>query len=211
MLAQQGLVISESDVKLPLFLVILFSICLVGCFGEKAITHPKVNPAAAAEQAISLYDSDGDGKISKEEAKKTALDPEKGWDANGDGSIDQAEIENRLTTYEAMKPGLQMNISCRVLHKRKPLEGAEVVYEPEAFLGGSTPKASGTSNAEGVVGLVSEELSDATLQGVYTGLYLVRITHPTVEIPAKYNTETELFVELSPMDMQNDTPTFSIK
>ena len=48
-------------------------------------------------------------------------------------------------------------------------------------------------------------------EGSIPGLYAVRITHPTVDIPAKYNTETELFVELSPMDMQNETPTFNIK
>lgn len=201
--------------KLPLLsrqllILVLGWSFVVGCDGQ-AVKRPTVDPAAAAEQAIAAYDADGDGAISKDEAKKSALSPDRGWDQDGDGSIDQAEIENRLTTYDAMKPGLQLNITCRVLKKRKPLEGAEVVYEPEAFLGEAIPPARGITGPGGNADIVSDEISDPSLRGVHTGLYLVRITHPTEEIPAKYNTETELFVELSPMDMQHEVPTFQIK
>ena len=194
------------------FLCMLIScFFLVGCNSQKTLKNPKVDPLAAAAMAMKAYDSDSDGKISAAEAKRTALDPKNGWDSNGDGGIDETEIVNRLTTYDAMKPGLQMNITCTVIYNRKPLVGAEVVYEPEPFLGGSVPVATGTTDEDGIATMVAKEIADPSLQGMYTGLYLVRITHPDVEVAANYNTETELFVELSPMDMQTQSPTFRLK
>lgn len=191
-------------------LLILLCCGAVGCTGQKSANGP-VDPATAAQEAIAAYDADGDGQISKSEAKKTALDPENGWDANGDGSIDASEIESRLATYEAMKPGLQMNTLCTIRHKRRPLEGAEVVYEPETFLGDSVPSARGITNGEGVADMVSEGITDPMFQGVYTGLYKVRVSHPDKKIGKAYNEETELFIELSPMDMQTENPTFDVK
>ena len=196
------------------FLACTLFCCLIllsGCNGQKTLTRPSIDPAAAAQQAMELYDANSDGKIDKTEAKKTALDPQKGWDANGDGAIDQAEIESRLTTYDAMKPGLQMNISCTVVQKRKPLAGATVVYEPEPFLGGAVPAAEGITNDQGVANMVARDLEDPSLQGMHTGLYLVKITHPDSEVPAKYNTETELFIELSPMDFQTANPVYNLR
>lgn len=196
------------------FLHCFIAVCfmsVVGCPGQNKLTIPKIDPVSAAAEAIKLYDADGDGAIDKSEAKKTALDPSKGWDSDDDGRISESEISNRLTTYEAMKPGVQMNVMCTVLHKGRPLEGAEVTYEPEPFLGGAVPLASGTTDAEGIAEMVAPEISDPTLKGMHTGLYHVRITHPEKEIAAKYNTETELFIELSPMDMQSVQPIFKLK
>lgn len=196
--------------KFLLCLLATCSICFVGCTGEPKLTNPKIDPAAAASEAMKSYDTDGDGKISKEEAKKCALDPNNGWDSDQDGSISESEIANRLTTYDAMKPGVQLNIMCTVLHNRRPLVGAEVLYDPEPFLGGTVPPATGITNEEGIAEMAAE-IADPTLKGLYTGLYRVRITHPDVEISPNYNTETELFIELSPMDMQRLTPTFKLK
>ena len=195
-----------------------FYICLLSCVivflsgcSQQSLTSPTIDPAKAAAAAMKQYDADSDGSISAAEAKKSSLDPKKGWDADGNGSIEKSEIADRLTTYDAMKPGLQMNITCKVLHKRKPLEGAEVVYEPEAFLGGSVPTANGTTDADGNATMIAKDIADPTLQGMHTGSYLVRITHPDIELDAKYNTETEFSIELSPLDMSRESPIFRLK
>ena len=43
------------------------------------------------------------------------------------------------------------------------------------------------------------------------GIYRVGITHDDVETPAKYNTETELGFELSPIEFDRDTADFCLK
>jgi len=191
--------------------VCLFLIAIAGCDSEPKLTSPKLNPEDAAAKAIAAYDTDSDGQLSKDEAKKCALDPAAGWDANNDGKIDESEIVDRLTTYDAMKPGLQMNVTCRVFFKGKPLVGAEVVYEPEEFMGGAVCAASGTTDEDGVAGMVADELVDPTMQGMHTGLYKIRVTHPEKDLAPKYNTETELFVELSPLDMMTKAPVLKLK
>ena len=92
------------------------------------------------------------------------------------------------------------------------MEGAEVVFEPEGFLGGSVEEGTGTTDMEGVAEMVAEEIvkDDPTLRGIRASLYKVRITHPDVKLPAKYNDDTELFFELSPIEMI-DPPTFKLK
>ncbi len=183
---------------------------IVGCDSDPTLTSPKFNPEEAAAKAIEAYDSDSDGQISKAESRKCALDPKAGWDANNDGNIDETEIADRLTTYEAMKPGLRTNASCTVLFKNRPLVGAEVVYEPEEFMGGAVCSASGTTDEEGIASIIADELEDPTIPGIHTGLYRVRITHPDKDLAAKFNSETELFVELSPLDMMTKSPVFKL-
>ena len=187
-------------------------VILTGCPGGSApIAAPKVDPADAAAAAMAEYDTNKDGKISNSEAKLTALDPKLGWDADGDGSISESEISDRLTTYEAMQPGIQ-SMTCRVIYRRQPLRDAEVVFEPEGFLGDSIETATGTTDVEGYAEMVAEEVvkNDPTLRGIRASLYKVRITHPEVNLPAKYNDETVLFFELSPMEMI-DPPVFNLQ
>lgn len=171
---------------------------------------PTVDPVAAAAAAIAEYDTDSDGSISKDEAKASAMDPKAGWDADEDGAISESEIVERLEMYEAMKPGIQ-SLTCTVVFRGRPLRDADVVFEPEAFLGGAIEVATGTTDGNGIAELVIEEVlkEDPMLRGIRAALYKVRVTHPEVEIGAKYNDETTLFFELSPMDMI-DPPVFKV-
>lgn len=183
-----------------------------GCgLSSSKVVAPPVDPAEAASRAMEEYDTNSDGKIDKTEAKQTVLDAKAGWDADGDGSISEDEIRERLERYEALKPGIQ-SMTCTVLWRNRPLENAEVVFEPEAFLGESVEMANGTTDENGIAELVAEEVAkeDPTLRGIRAALYKVRITHPDLDIPARYNTETTLFFELGPMDMVLP-PTFRMK
>ena len=188
------------------------AIALSGCpEGGGTISAPKLNPAAAAANAIAEYDANSDGLIDKTEAKASVLDPTKGWDADGDKKISEDEIRERLDRYEKLSPGIQ-SMTCTVFYRGRPLPDADVVFEPEAFLGGAVEVGTGTTDLEGVAEMVAEEVvkNNPTHRGIRASLYKVRITHPEVDLPAKYNDETTLFFELSPMDMI-DPPRFSLK
>lgn len=185
---------------------------VVGCSsGGSAVVAPKIDPVEAAAAAIAEYDANSDGSISSDEAKVSALDPKFGWDADGDGDISEQEIVDRLTMYEALKPGINM-MTCSVLYRGRPIQGATVTFEPEGFLGDAIEVATGTTDIDGTAEMVAEEIlaKDPTLRGIRAGLYKVRVTHPEVKISPKYNEETTLFFELSPMDMIQP-PVFRVK
>jgi hypothetical protein len=186
-------------------------LCVVGCSSEKPVTAPKLDPAAAAELAMQEYDSDSDGKISKAEAKKTAMDPKKGWDSDGDGAISADEVQARLERYEALKAGIQ-TLTCTVRFRGDFLPDAEILFDPEPFLGETAVMAEGTTDGYGQAEITAPSISeqDPTLQGIRCGLYRVRITHPKLDIPKKYNEDTTLFFELSPFDNVL-MPTFELR
>ena len=133
------------------------------------------------------------------------------WDTDRDNKISEEEIRARLERYEAVKPGM-IEISCVVLLNNVPLDGAEVVFEPEAFLAGSIETARGTTDANGSAVMIIPEVveQDPTLTGLRTGLYKVKITHPDVQIPPKYNEQTTLTLELSPIE-NILTPVFKLR
>ncbi len=181
---------------------VLLLLVFLGCDDSAALLEtPDLDVAEAAAAAIAQYDTDQDGTISSAEAKRTALDPRAGWDTDRDNKISEEEIRARLELYEARKPGM-IEQSCTVFLNNIPLDGAEVVFEPEEFLGGSIETARGTTDANGSANMIIPEIveQDPTLTGLRTGLYKVKITHPNVEIPARYNEETTLTIELSPVE-----------
>lgn len=205
-------VTDSSSSRLGLLLLFVAVAGISGCNGgSTAITAPKLDPAAVATAAISEYDTNSDGAIDKKEAKLSALDPAAGWDGDGNGKISEAEISDRLTRYEQISPGIQ-SMTCRVFYRGRPMEGAKVVFEPEAFLGDLVEEGTGITDIEGVAEMVAEDIvkEDPTLRGIRASLYKVRITHADVELPARYNTDTELFFELSPIEMI-DPPVFKLK
>jgi hypothetical protein len=85
----------------------------------------------------------------------------------------------------------------------QPLAGAQVLFEPEAFLGDEIKKATGTTNQFGDVApvIAKEDRANPTLPGgVHFGLYKVRISKQAggkETIPARYNSETTIGQEVS--------------
>jgi len=114
--------------------------------------------------------------------------------------VTREEIQKRMEKFAATKVGL-MKFLCRVSHNGQPLSGATVTLRPEPFMNDAVKVASGVTDASGKVQVeIADELlptSDRGLHAMQPGLYRVEITHPTVTLPAKYNTETTLGREVS--------------
>lgn len=175
-----------------------------GCSGRPArVKAPSINAGSAASEAMSLYDKNGDGVIGGEELDavpvfkyEAAL---KRADSNGDGKISEDEIKARIESWQESKVGLT-SYTCQVYYKSarnprlQPLEGATVTYEPEPFLGENVKQAVGKTTTGG---MASVGIPNNDPPGAQCGYYKVRITHDTMTIPAKYNTNTTLGDEIS--------------
>jgi len=175
-----------------------------GCSrGPERIHPPALDAAAAAAAAVQQYDTDGDGKIAGEEldeapALKQAL---ANLDTDGDQAVTAAEIEARIDSWRQSRMGLA-SVSCAITKGGKPLEGATLTFDPENFLGDGYVAATGETDEYGMVVPSIPTTGPTDPPGVPPGFYLVRITHPTLDIPAKYNSETTLGQEVA-LDARN--------
>ena len=178
---------------------------MAGCRrGPATVKQPAIDPAAAGREALSAYDTDGNGTISGQElAASPALEAAlKRLDTNGDGGVSADEVAARVKAWKAMRTGLA-SVRFHVTLDGQPLAGARVALEPESFLGTHVKPASGETNQFGDVSpsVAREDLPDPSLPGgVHFGLYRVRVTKAAggkETLPARYNTETTLGQEIS--------------
>jgi len=177
---------------------------LIGCSrGPAQFAAPEVDSQAAAGEAVKLYDANGDGALSKEELAQCpgVLSKLAIYDQDGGGSIDEQEILHQISAlFKNGTGGTKLN--CLITYKGKPLSGAIVVLEPEPYLGDGVQTATGTTDGAGAaqMGIPPEFVPEhlRRMKSVHYGTFKVRVTHPTISIPAKYNTETELGYETEP-------------
>lgn len=175
-----------------------------GCSGgPDRVKPPRIDTGTAAVQAIELYDSNHDGKLSKEELAKcpgvlVAFD---GYDTNHDKSVDQEELRSHLAHLLRNGTGATQ-LACVVTYQGKPLSGAKIVLEPEPYLGNDIQPAEGVTSSYGSadVGMPADKAPAALkdMKLIQYGTFKVRVTHPTIAIPAKYNTETTIGYETIP-------------
>ena len=189
-------------------LLALGAVCIgiIGCSSKpSALKPPVLDPESAAKEAMSLYDQDGDGRLSAEELKacpgiQSSLEI---YDQDGDESVSEAELAARLKRFVDHNVALS-RVSATVRLDQKPLGGATVRFVPEAYLGDETKEAVGITRKGGSASIAvpDEDLPENQkgIRGVNSGTYRVEITHPEIEIPAKYNTETTLGYETKPGD-----------
>jgi hypothetical protein len=118
------------------------------------------------------------------------------YDKDGNQSISNDEISGRLSQLLKYGVGLT-SLQCEVRMNGRPLKDAEVVFEPEPYLGDEVKAARGVTNGRGLVqmSIPTEQLPPAqqALKAIHFGTYKVRVNHP--KVPAKYNTETTLGYE----------------
>lgn len=199
----------------------LVSMCLaavvasfVGCSGTPArISTPRVDASDAANQAIELYDADGDSALDKEElaACPAVLAMMGLYDRDSDGRVSHDELANRLDQLYGQKVGLTQ-LSVQVDYRGTSLADAQVVLEPEPYLGAAIEPAQGTTNERGIAMMTipADALPDSLRNRKFLqcGTYKVRITHPQIDLPAKYNTETTLGYETQ---LGNPSVTFDLR
>lgn len=190
----------------PHFTCLTISLCcIVGCTGRSGrLFPPNIDATAAAAELIAEYDTNKNSAIDGTEldripAIKSALSK---YDTNGDRQVSADEIGARIESWQIV-PVASMPISCTVRRGRQPLPNATVVLEPEAPFAGQLLRAAGTTDKGGFAQLAirPDGEEQRSISGVQCGLYKVRITAPLGggrELPAKYNRETQLGVEIAP-------------
>jgi hypothetical protein len=193
---------------------VLAGVLMCGCsFGPSRVEVPQLDPAEAASAAVEQYDTDKDQNISQSESSACPglAGSFKLYDANQDGQVSKAEIQSRL---EAMLGSGIGRMPCMLVvyagDSNNPIEGAKVRVVPESFLGGAIQRGEGVTNPNGIAKPVTVDAPPG-LPGIELGLYRVQITHDSLKIPARYNTQTELGFELSPLERNRDTFEFRLK
>jgi hypothetical protein len=181
--------------------IVAASISVAGCNrGPVPVRIPRVDPAAASQGAVELYDTNGDGQLSKQEltACPGILRNLSIYDADSNNSVTQGEIETRLHNFFPPNVGVT-KLSVHVSLDGRSLAGATVKFIPEAYLGGDIKPAGGitTDRGNATIDIRDQDApeSEHGLSGIHFGTYKVQVTHPTLPIPAKYNTETTLGYE----------------
>lgn len=181
--------------------VILFVVA--GCNrGPGTISPPDVDASSAAAQAVELYDRNADGQLSKDEwsASPALVAVAASYDKSGDGTLSDDEIIAGIAAWEQSGVGAR-TVPFVVRWNGRPLAGATVRLAPAPFLEDAVKAASGETGASGggQLSLASEDRprNAPKIPLMQPGLYHVEITHPSTKIPAKYNTQTTLGIEIT--------------
>jgi hypothetical protein len=185
---------------------------IVGCHsaGPSAIKVPSVNPNAAAQKALEIYDKDANGALDSVElaACPGLLTASANYDTNRDGQISRDEVAARLANLYSSGIGLT-NVNCRVLAGGQPLAGAKMRFVPESFLAGAIMTAVGTTDQNGTAVIAIEDESlpadQRALRSMQPGIYRVEIEHPSVKKPA-----TSLGCEIDPTSRGGTEPVFRL-
>lgn len=176
---------------------------LTGCSqGPARVAAPNVDCEAATDRALELYDSDHSGSFSKSELANcpAVLQNLPAYDQNADGTVSREEFVARLGELYGKRVGLT-EVDCQITFQGRPLEGATVVFEPEPYLGEEIPVARGTTDSMGSAPMaidgeyLPESLRSRNKKLTKVGSFKVRITHPSIQLPAKFNTKTTLGYE----------------
>jgi hypothetical protein len=161
-----------------------------------------VDAGDAAEAAIQELDKNADGKLAKDEwtASPALVVSIEQYDNNGDSILDADEIENGIEAWQQTGVGARP-LPFKVLLNGRPLAGAIVRIEPVSFLRDAVKIATGQTSpgGGGHLSLAPEDMPEnaPNMPLVQPGLYRVEITHPSIRIPPKYNTETTLGIEIT--------------
>ena len=180
-------------------LLALCFVAVLGCSrGPGRLHMPPISASSAGSEAIEMYDTDQDGKISGTELDKCpALKAAMAQiDTTGEGAITADQIAERIKAWQNSKLG-RMSLSCTVLRNGRPLPDAEVRLVPEKFLGENVKTAKGKTDRNGVAMISVETTDRSDPPGVAPGLYRVEITKAGENIPAKYNAQTTLGQEVA--------------
>ena len=184
--------------------VVVYCLIAVGCSGRPAaIEPPNIDSQKVAESAIEQYDSNSDGTIDRNELESApslrfSIDR---IDTNDDSLVVVDEVAKFAQQHWVDRATGIIRVKCEVQLDGRPLDGATVVLEPEAFLDGTVKPASGvTRGGTASLDVSDEDRPHPNAHGVQNGLYLVRISkvvNGKEQIPEKYNIHTTLGCEVA--------------
>jgi len=185
-----------------------------GCIRSPSrIVPPSIDADAAGQEAIKMYDTNKDGKISGAEFDKVPslkqLLP--GVKSLRDKGVTAADITARLKAWQATRVGRIGSVNCHITRNGKPLAGAEVKFVPEKFLGTNMPVCTGTTGLDGYASMSAPVSGPDDVPGVPPGFYRVEVTKPGENIPAKFNTQTIFGDEVAPDIMRMTGYDFDLK
>jgi hypothetical protein len=168
------------------------------------VRQPYIDPSDAGQQAMEIYDTDGDGRVAGAELEKApglkAALPR--LDSNSDNAVTADEVAARVEAWKRAGIGL-MSFGFTVTLNGSPLSGATVRFEPEPFLGDEIKSATTTTNhlGGGSATIAKEDRPDPSFPpGMQLGLYKVKISKMNggkETIPAAYNENTILGQEVA--------------
>jgi len=178
---------------------------LSGCSQRPGRVAPTdIDPEEVAQALIAEHDKDGNGTLSAEELRTVAAIQtcQDDYDRNGDSQISPVELTENFQRIFDGKVGL-ITASCRVTRNGRPLPDALVYFVPISVFADVLPVAGGITGRNGVTDLSIRQddlpKNAPKVQGlIRPGLYFVEVTHPSMQIPVKYNKQTELGYEVTP-------------
>lgn len=183
----------------------LIGLCVLasGCSNRPSRVHPPaLDPPAAAAKALASFDANADGRLGDQEldACPGLKAGARAVDTNQDGSLSADEIAARIQQWSATRVAL-VAVNCTVVRNGQPLTGAAVKLVPEEFLGPNIKPAAGVSDRSGRVAI---QVDGVPISGLATcGFYRVEISRVEAgqeTVPAKFNRETTLGVEITEGD-----------
>jgi hypothetical protein len=187
--------------------VLTIALLCTGCSDRPSRMSAPEFASSAAADAIAAYDSNGDGALDAKEldAAPAIRAASSRIDTNHDNRITAAEIQKCLDTWKRSKLAL-MQVAVTVRFAGRPLANANVTFIPEKWLGPNIQSAHGTTDESGEASIIINSEKGKT--GVQLGFYRIdisRLQGGKETIAARYNTKTELGVEVAPdaMDLQN--------
>ncbi len=189
--------------------LVFFSGC--GSLMEPRVPLPKIDPRAAAAEALRIYDTNSDGSLEASElaACPAMLGALERYDKDGNHQISQEEIVLRLENVYSKSVGL-LEVQCTLTRKGQPLSGATVRFIPEPFLGDDIQTAVATTDASGLAipsipaDQLPARLRNASMMQV--GLYRVEIEHPSLSA----KDAKRLGCEVDPMRRDGTTVRFDL-
>ncbi len=203
----------QGGVRLVFWLVSAVALGVSGC-GHRV--SPMGIASNAGTRAVAEYDANKDGSLDYDElakapglraavAKIKNLIKRRGEVPEESElqsvKITAAEIDARIQQWKSLGTG-RVKVLCHVYRveggKAEPLEGAQVKFLPEDFLGTDLTVGVGTTDESGTA-LVSQPSRGTgnPAHGMSPGFYRVEITREGDSIPAKYNTATTLGQEVA--------------
>ena len=172
---------------------LLCVVSFTGCTGRPSrVDVADIDPTDAAAQAIELYDTDGDERLSDAELREVPgiLKWKQLYDLDADNYVAEEEVVQRLEKWRSDKLAFR-SISANVKLDGRPLPNVQIVLTPEPYLGDAAKPASGVTNERGYATLaVSPDDLPAAIKergikisGVYPGTYKIKLSHPQRRLP----------------------------